>query len=109
MVITSKNESTTLTTPIFPKFTDHFGLPILSEKAITVYEDVNDTHMWYEIKSLCWNRDLKLTTTINPLRVQKPSSGCVYGPNRSLAKFFGTQVQKCAATPAEHYLPLGWQ
>lgn len=109
MVITSKNESATLTTPIFPIFTDHFGLRIFSKERITVYEDVNDTHMWYEIKSLCWNRDMKLTTTIKPLRLQKPSSGCAYRPNRSLAKFFGTQVQKCAATPAEHCLTLGWQ
>lgn len=79
----------------------------LSEEGITVYEDINDTHMRHEIKSLCWNTDIMLKTTINQLRLEEPSSGCAYGPMISLSKFFGTQVQKCGTTPGKVSLRLG--
>lgn len=78
------------------------------EEGITVYEDINDNRMKYTIKSLRWNKDIMLKTTINLLRLEEPSSGCAYGPMISWGKFFGTKVQKCGATPAKDYLTLGW-
>ncbi len=51
----------------------------LSEEGITVYEDINDTHIRYTIKSLCWNNDIMLKTTI-----KGPPSGCANDKYRSI-------------------------
>jgi len=55
-------------------------MQIPSEEGIKVYENINDTHMKYAIKSLCWNKDITLKPTIKPLQQEEPSSGCAYGP-----------------------------
>lgn len=72
----------------------------LFEEGITVYEDINDTHIRHTIKSLCWNNDITL----------KPQSKGHHQdvPMISIGTFFGTQVQKCGATPDKHSLTLGW-
>ncbi len=51
----------------------------LSEEGITAYEDINDTHIRYTIKSLCWNNDITLKNTI-----KGPPSGCANDKYRSI-------------------------
>ncbi len=73
---------------------------VSSEEGITAYEDINDTHIRYTIKSLCWNNDITLKTTIKGHHQDVPMI--------SIGQFFGTQVQKRGATPGKHSLTLGW-